>query len=154
LSAKEAEALEEKAKHDSELNQYVSFYENLNQSERQPDDRCDRCSKIFNLSNQIHSHQLEQGLHKEILCFEKTILDINEQEKPLLDSLIRKIEEIVKEVYPHATVRSRDPSCRSTAASRRACVCRGPTSTSCSTSAARTASRSSNTTTCTSSKTT
>ena len=149
LTAKEAETLEEKAKHENELTQYVSFYENLNQSERQPDDRCDRCSKIFNLCNQIHSHQLEQGLHKEILCFEKTILDINEQEKPLLDSLIHKIGEIVKEVYPHSTVRSADSSCRSTAASRQASACHGLTSTFCWISEARTGSLSWTTTTCT-----
>lgn len=104
LTSRASELQKEKTKFETEITNYSNLIECLDNNEENSDEECKRCSKIFNLSNVIMNNQLDQGLHKEIISFEQTILDINEQEKPLLDSLIRKIEEIVKEIYPESSV--------------------------------------------------
>ena len=95
--------LEEKAKNEQELNRLQNYLDNRNLEEN-PDSECERCGLVFNLSNVITKNHLDLGLHREILAFEKMIMEINETEKPLLDELIRKIEDMVKEVYPDSVV--------------------------------------------------
>lgn len=96
--------LEEKARGEQELNRLHNYFENKDKLDHSSGN-CERCGLVFNMSNHISkSHLLDLGLHKEIISFEKTIMEINEREKPILDELIQKIEEIVKEVYPDSVV--------------------------------------------------
>lgn len=103
LTAQETQLLEEKSKVEQENATLQNFFENRNLVD-QNNANCERCCSIFNMSNQIGRNQLEQGLHQEILCFEKSILEINEQERPLLDKLIDKIGEMVREIHPDSAV--------------------------------------------------
>lgn len=96
--------LEEKARGEQELNRLQNYFENKDKLDCNSAN-CERCGLVFNMSNKFSkSDLLEQGLHKEIVSFEKTILEINEKEKPILDGLIQKIEDIIKEVYPDSVV--------------------------------------------------
>ena len=120
----EAHLHEDKSKHEQEVARLQSYFDNKNITDKSGGE-CDRCCSVYNLSNVIGKNQLDQGLHKEILCFEKTILEINHQEKPLLDKLIEKILDIIKEIHPDSTVVYPSQSFRYMAALRLDCACHG-----------------------------
>lgn len=103
LAKTEVEVLEERNKAQQELENIQGVLESYTYVETDNKD-CTRCYSVFNLSNTINKTDLNSCLHKEISTFEHTILTINEQEKPMLDGLIKKMEEIISQIFPDSSV--------------------------------------------------
>lgn len=103
LAKAEVEAIEERNKAQQELENIQGVLESYTYVDTDTKD-CSRCYSVFNLNNTITKSDLNPCLHKEISTFESTILSINEQEKPMLDGLIKKMEEIISQIFPESSV--------------------------------------------------
>ena len=103
MTTKEEQVQEEKVKAQQDVEKLQGYLDNRALANTN-NPNCDRCGAIFNMNNRISKNHLDVGLHKEIQAFEKTIMEFNEQERPLLDKLIKHIEDLVKEIYPDAVV--------------------------------------------------
>lgn len=99
--------LQEKKKNEEEVEELEGLVRTSEARQEKGPEECHACMNIYSVSNHIGKSNLELALHKELISFEQMIIMHNLKEKPLLDNLIQKIHDIVKEVYPDSKVSGR-----------------------------------------------
>lgn len=96
---------EEKKKNEEEVEELEGLVKTNPVKQENDPEGCHPCMNIYSVSNHIAKSNLELALHKELVTFEQMILVHNQKEKAMLDNLIERIHDIVKEVYPDSKVK-------------------------------------------------